>query len=927
MLEAKNLYKMYKNQNKYAINNFNFIFKNCGLYYIIGESGSGKSTLLRILGGMDNEYRGSVFFNKKNLKNFSFDELTNYRFEYVGFSFQDSNISNNETVYEDLSKVLAITTYEDSEKHNLINDALKKVNLLDNKNEIGNNLSGGERKRVSLAKAIVKNPSVLFVDEPTGNLDDKTSMLIINLLKELSKNTLVIVITHDESLIKNQKYLRISNGCLVETNIKNEISTFDNVVSKLKRKKLSFSKTLKMIISSVKSSIKLIVFSIVSMNISLTIFAFIFILTNGVKVGLMNSIGSLIDTSSIVMQQKTITTNKIDEQLNEENIKFVKSHLANELIDQQTIYKTDVDRLFNYNSKFYLKSKQKKYELKRLNLNCFSNFHLISEFNNSQFLPTLLDYTLTYDEIGLGITMNELAAIMTLYKLDSINEFEQFIQNEKIYLNMEIVNQDWSYRFVDYAPRIKFVMISDTPMIIHSLYNYNEQFYESKDGLQLIGKLQAEESDKPWTLIKEYGVKVKKENAIDFYIHFKQKKELDKYDILLNNFNITTEVFSLKIIYKQYDNIDISFLQNLVEEQNNIDYFDLSNNVYSYIDNGLSAGFKKNIFISSDLSKLNNIEDDYSKTEYNFNEQTNLNIVVPKNVIKGNLNSSFNSESLYFKNINSIESFTKLKSDEIIVSSKLYRTLFNEEIKDVPKKINVMFLANVEYDENNKIYKNTFTKFDLKIVDVVNDEKTQSIYQDALFCSAIGFLYGKSNTEDLLFSNVTLKVKDKANIKQTMNELREKYSEYYFDIPLVKMKQEIDKTIDNICYFLLVFSIICVVISFALLYLSFFLIIKKEDKKIKELTILGYRKKEIFKYYSTYLLSVCLITMIFSTITTTIANFIVIKEIKNMFNTTIPTTYISYLVIFVLIIFIYLLCCLFIKIRLERKKLEKIMLN
>lgn len=192
MLELRNINKSYitKNERVNVLKNINFTFPDKGLFVLMGPSGCGKSSLLNILTGLDSKYEGRVLYNNENIK----DIYDNYRNE-ISYMTQSFNLFDNLTVFENINLSLKLLGKSDKTK---VETILKDFEIYDLANKKCNTLSGGEKARVSIARAVIKNPKIIFCDEPTGNLDDKTSKLVWTLLKKISETVLVIIASHDE---------------------------------------------------------------------------------------------------------------------------------------------------------------------------------------------------------------------------------------------------------------------------------------------------------------------------------------------------------------------------------------------------------------------------------------------------------------------------------------------------------------------------------------------------------------------------------------------------------------------------------------------------------------------------------------------------------------------------------------------------------
>ncbi len=219
-IEIDNLTKTYKigEESFNALSGINLKIKQGEFVVILGPSGAGKSTLLNILGGMDSATIGRIVVGEEKITSYNDKELTKYRASSVGFIFQFYNILPSLTVLENVNLIKDVTkTVKDA------SEAIKKVGLEKHMNKFPSELSGGEQQRVSIARAIMKNPKILLCDEPTGALDSKTGAEILKILKkEADEDTTVIIVTHN-SLIADvaDRVIRIKNG-KVESNVLND---------------------------------------------------------------------------------------------------------------------------------------------------------------------------------------------------------------------------------------------------------------------------------------------------------------------------------------------------------------------------------------------------------------------------------------------------------------------------------------------------------------------------------------------------------------------------------------------------------------------------------------------------------------------------------------------------------------------------------
>lgn len=199
MIKFKNLNKNFGESKIYV--NANYTFKNNALTCFLGPSGSGKTTLLNLLAGFDRDYSGEINIDGLNISSLKSDELCKYRFNNVGFIFQQYNLLKGYTSLENVLMGIHLnSSISEKEKEKRAIELLIKLGLKEQINQSIETLSGGQKQRVSIARALINNPKIILADEPTGALDSEATKSIMEILKDISKDRIVIVITHDEEV-------------------------------------------------------------------------------------------------------------------------------------------------------------------------------------------------------------------------------------------------------------------------------------------------------------------------------------------------------------------------------------------------------------------------------------------------------------------------------------------------------------------------------------------------------------------------------------------------------------------------------------------------------------------------------------------------------------------------------------------------------
>ena len=205
MLQIKNITKDYVTKGiptVHALRGISLNFRRKEFVAILGQSGCGKTTTLNIIGGLDRYTDGDLIIEGVSTKQFNDHDWDTYRNHSVGFVFQSYNLIMHQTVIKNVELALTISGVNRKERHDRAMEMLSKVGLAGMENKKPNQLSGGQMQRVAIARALINNPEILLADEPTGALDSETSLQIMDLLKEVASNCLVIMVTHNPDLAK-----------------------------------------------------------------------------------------------------------------------------------------------------------------------------------------------------------------------------------------------------------------------------------------------------------------------------------------------------------------------------------------------------------------------------------------------------------------------------------------------------------------------------------------------------------------------------------------------------------------------------------------------------------------------------------------------------------------------------------------------------
>lgn len=282
MLTLKNIKKIYEQSDEAVLDDINLTFNRDEFVSILGCSGAGKSTLLNIIGGLDCKTSGKLLINGKDIYKYSDSNLDYYRKNNVGFIFQNYNLIEHLTVYENVILPLLLTNSKN--KHKRVLKILDKTGLKEKKNSKICDLSGGQKQRVAISRALINNPDIILADEPTGALDYKTGYEIMNLIKKLSKNKLVIMVTHNKVLAKkySSRIIYLDKGRVIrDTNPSKKKKIYFNM--KYNGRNLSIKNALLYSIKTIKAKRKSFLLTSLASSIGLILVALIISVSNGLK--------------------------------------------------------------------------------------------------------------------------------------------------------------------------------------------------------------------------------------------------------------------------------------------------------------------------------------------------------------------------------------------------------------------------------------------------------------------------------------------------------------------------------------------------------------------------------------------------------------------------------------------------------------------
>lgn len=376
MLELKNIKKVYKTKDSFwkALKDVNVSFREREFVSILGPSGAGKTTLLNIIGGLDSYNNGDLIVNGKSTKHYNEVDWDSYRNFHIGFIFQNYNLINHISVYQNVEMALTLSNVKN--KKNKVINILRKLDLEKYMNKKPNELSGGQMQRVAIARALVNEPDIILADEPSGALDSKTSIEIMEIIKKISKDKLVIMVTHNEELAKkySTRIIKIKDGCIISDS--NPLYTIKRSKElKLKKTKMNYKTALRLSINNLKSKKGRTILTSFASSIGIIGIALILSISNGFKNQIDDYEKDILSSFPLTISSITQKPVEIDNNIksySKEKVLYINDYNTNNEAYENKIS----DEFLNY-----IKNINKKY-VSLISYDRITNFNLLINDND-----------------------------------------------------------------------------------------------------------------------------------------------------------------------------------------------------------------------------------------------------------------------------------------------------------------------------------------------------------------------------------------------------------------------------------------------------------------------------------------------------------------------------------------------------------------
>lgn len=881
MVRLENVTKKFG--NRVIFKDFTFEFPKTGVVAIVGESGSGKSTLLNLISGLDNNFDGNATVLDKNLTMLSQRKMANFRLKNIGYVFQNFNLINLDTVFNNIFLPLdTISSSKTKIKKQRVNDCIKAVGLTKLSKTRVNKLSGGEKQRVAIARSIVNDPKIILCDEPTGALDEKNGEAIFKLLEQISSKKLVIIATHDLEGIKGiaDVILEIKNNKIKPkyTGNKhdfkdilligsNKIKHFPHVSSSFKLRH-SFQKM------KAKKYRSLIVN--VMLSLSLTGVGLSLLITESVTTKVNDAFKAILNGNQIVMSLKNEGENTFT------NTYSAKYKSVFEIYEKYKYhfdgigvnYLVNFEDFFKDQNEFHVSSTSKRIDFPSLSVRNINDFKWLESDHDDILYPMDVE-VLDDDEFVLGLSESDM--INLCYQLQiqrNYTSLGHYIHEKGLMLTMSIANGDWQYDD-EQLFRVTAVCKTSETKIFHTNLLWNEVVFEE---MMRMPSDDDQEHQFPWEMLKIYYFRTKSDPAQflnsamydSFLDDFVFERSNNDYNPLLCK---PGEVCNEKRIYlysvDKYA-ISPSVIEIFKEQINEVESYYLNSDFgYASYASNLFSGFSKNVF----LGVSEELVDKAIDADTQLNQEVNLQIDLPPGVVQGNYLNAL-GDGLRFSSLSKDLLYGRkaVNLNEIVISKGLAEKL-DKSTLCLGKYLT--FAGEIEeYRDALGNVSKTYNKTRVLVVGIA-DENKNYIYHNPDW--TISFFRDKLGVSSfyLIPKSVVFEFESEDKAVSAYSKFIGINHEYKFTNPLDELKSNIDSTLEYANTILIAFSILSTIISILLLGTVMMLNVIEGKDEVKLFNYLGINHRNINSIFTSNGLTQGLLAFVVSAFELFIVDFII----------------------------------------------------
>ena len=875
--------------NTLVLDNININFPRYGIVVIYGPSGCGKTTLLNCISGLI-QYEGSINVDSTNIETLTEKQMSDFRLKNYGFIFQDYKLFENETVNENILFPLKSVSSMTKERLNRkCLDLMDIVGVHKLNNQFVKNLSGGEKQRVCIARALVNDPKIILADEPTGALDSENGRKIMDILSEISKKALVIIVSHDKDLCDEyaDEIINLKDGKVAEI-VNSEKTTKQETLPIMKnnivdrRQNLPWSFLFRHSFFAIKQRKWRTVFCNMITSLGLIGVGLAISLSSTISTSIKKAYSSLLQESSLI-----VTLSK--------DAKSIYGEYAGSYYEAQNIQRKYseyvIDIGFNYIANFeeffpdannlaLVKEGQYK-PIDGISIRNVNEFQWLSQ--TTDVIYPRKPGELEDDQVILGLTIDMVNSLcFDLYIERTVSSLSKYILHNDLFIYFDLANVSWQYEDQQIFNVVGFSLVKN-PCIYHSNPLWNQYVFEECMRFPTIDNL-VEKSQYPWVMKKIPYFYVN--DDIDEFLSMVKKDELaDDYIFEIAN----SSYYPWLLLGEDVRNVRrvLFFTNTIAHIPERYDYFfeDLSVNIinpifannsgYSIYSNALMCGFSRPMYFSFNKRLLEDTLETFSNMEIENNESAEL----PEDILLGHYSRSM-SNGVGFKPIEKLQVIGRepYNLDEIVVSRGMLEALKGE----IGKPLSISYLINQRQLANGKIL-SEYKTVEAEVVGII-DEERYTIYHNSdwtisFFQSRLGISAFNLQTNAIIYNLI-----DEKQTKSTIETLKKNFPQYDVIDPLLDVNESVDEVCGYITIALIAFSIIAVLISVILLSITNYLHILETRKEIALARCIGINKKQSKKFLLSYSFVMCAISFILSSIELIGVSIFTSIEIANIIN-------------------------------------------
>ena len=925
MITFTNVKKRFGNVTVLDIKNLHL--PRTGLVVIEGPSGCGKTTLLNLISGLL-PFEGDINVDGHHVSLMSQKEMDEYRLTKFGFIFQDFKLFEEESVLDNVIFPLeSISTASKERKTQKCLDVIAMVGLKQNVKQNVSKLSGGEKQRVAIARALINGPKIILADEPTGSLDTKTAIEIMDILQKVSNRSLVIVVSHDHDLAKKyaDQIIKMKDGKVssikdIKRDKDNRNLPISRMFFSMRKPVVPSSLLLHHTINSIKhkkwrTSICNMVTSLGLIGVGLATS-----LSSSISTNIKNSYAQILDDSKITISMKNNDRTIYGQYgVNYYEASDILKKYPDDIYDIGVTYYNDFESFFPHSNCVALADTSYYHVVEGLSARHINEFRWLDKECDEIIYPEQIDY-LENDEVVLSLTIEMIRDICFQLRIErTVTSLSRYLQTKTFRIFFDLRNDNWQYSDQQIVT-VRGFTLEKEPGIYHNNHLWNEYMFETRMRFPSIDSNNVG-NGAPWMLRKLYYIY--SDNKYQLLNKLRMDESLEPYLFEIANTTYFPWLYSGKkaedinriLVFSNSLSMMPMWYYKYFQEVSN----DISRPIfgsyggYSIYPSSLLFGFSSYMYFSPNEDSILETID----TLTSLNVEANENFTLPDDTASGHFSQSFNGGvNFVCLSDDVINGKTPGDLDEIVISSALNEKLFNGN--GLNQTMHIAYLYSQSIDSSGRIHRK-FKTTSVVVTGIIDSEKNQIFHHEDW---PISFFQIKLDVSifALGINSVMVDVKDTKDIKSVVKKLKRAFPDYDINDPMSDINESVNQVCSYIQIALMCFSIIAVVISTLLLTICNYLYVLENKKDIGLVRCLGINKREARKFVITHSVIMCLISFFLSSIELFFISIIISYEMAKQLGTSFSFSFNPYALIymFALAFSISLLSSIIISMKINR---------